>query len=116
MPRDHQLKVSIEHELAEKFKARCISRGVSMAERITQLLEAETRAKLARKDGLCLDTRKQRRGATLKAIAMLEAIKDREEVFLSNIPTNLQGGTGYEAAEQAIDALDQAICLLNDAF
>ena len=117
MARTHQLKVSIEKELAEEFKKRCISNGVSMAEKVTQLLEAETGARFTQdKDTLPLDTRKQRRNATQKIVALLEAVRDREETYVSNIPTNLQGGANYEAAAQTIDVLDQAACLLNDAF
>jgi len=117
MSRTHQLKVSIEQELAEGFKKRCISNGISMAERLTQLLEVETGAKLVRKGNVFnLDTRKQRRTTIREIVAMLEAVKDREEAYASNIPANLQGGIAYEAAEQAIDALEEAICLLEDAF
>jgi len=117
MSRGHQLKVSIEHELAEGFKKHCILNSISMAEKLTQLLEAETGIRLARnKETLSLDTRRQRRNATCKIVALLEAIKDREEVYADNIPANLRGSASFEAAEQAIDALDQAICLLNDAF
>jgi hypothetical protein len=118
MARTYQLKVSIEPRLAEGFKARCQSGGISMAERLSQLLETETGAKptVREKGHFSLDTRKQRRDATQKAAILVEAIKDREEAYRDSIPCNLQGGLGYEAAEQAIDALDQAACLLNDAF
>ena len=118
MARDHQLKVSIEKELAQRFKRHCISNGVSMAEKLTQLMEAETKAKPAQNSDArpSLDTRKQRRNATQKIVVLLESIKDYEEMYAYNIPANLQGSANFEAAEQAIDALDQAVCLLNDAF
>jgi hypothetical protein len=117
MSRDHQLKVWIEKELADEFKERCAANGVSMAEQLSRLMEAETGVRCARnKNGLSLNTRKQRRNATRKIIALLNAIRDREEIYLFNIPESFHAGANYEAAEQAIDALDQAVCLLDDAF
>ena len=117
MSRNRQLKISIEPGLAGKFKEYCETGGVSMAERLTQLMEAEIGLKAAgAKTGASLGTRGERRGATRRAIALLEAVMDAEEAYMERIPDNLRGGAGHEAAEQAIDALDQAIGLLGDAF
>ena len=117
MARDHQLKISIERDLAEKFKTHCIVSNISMAERLTQMIDTEIGTKpVLNQRVLKIESRKQRREAIQKIASLVEAIKDREEVYRDRIPESLKCGAGYEAAEQAIDALDQAVCLLNDAF
>lgn len=49
-------------------------------------------------------------------VAELEAIQEEEEEYRDNIPENLQGGERYEAAENAIDQICEAIENIGFAF
>lgn len=42
-------------------------------------------------------------------------IKYEEEYYMDNIPENMQGGTKYEAAEEACDNLEDAMDSIRDA-
>ena len=44
----------------------------------------------------------------------IEVIKTEEEDYKDNIPENMQGGDRYEAAETAIENLDEAYSCLDD--
>ena len=57
-----------------------------------------------------------RRKETKSIVARLEEIRGAEEAYMLAIPENLQGGSAYEAAENAVDLLEQAIGLLQEAF
>jgi hypothetical protein len=46
----------------------------------------------------------------------LEEIRNAEETYMCVIPENLQGGPAYEAAENSVDLIDQAIELLQETF
>jgi len=115
-----QLKVSVESDLAESFKAACVDAGVSMAAELSRFMAARTgtmvqlSAKLAKQ--ATYDTRAKRRRHVSQIIVQLEAIMACEDAYMSRIPDNLQSGEAYENAELAIDTLEQAIDLLKDAY
>lgn len=46
----------------------------------------------------------------------LDSIKDDEQDYFDNIPENLQYSQRAEDSEQAIDNLDEALNLLNEAY
>ena len=116
----HQLKISVEPDLAESFKTACLNAGVSMVSEISEFMAEKTNAlvklatKSAKQDGY--ETRRKRRRHLGSIILQLEAIKDFEDDYRSNIPENLQTGPAYENAEQAVDNLEQAIDLLKDTY
>jgi hypothetical protein len=60
--------------------------------------------------------RSSRRKATADIIGKLEKIRDAEERYMQNMPANLQNSSRYESAEQAVEALDEAIGILGEAF
>ena len=115
-----QLKVSVDHDLAESFKHVCTSAGVSMA--------AELSAFMATRVGVMsglpekadkpagYDTRAKRRHHVGRIISQLEFIMGYEDAYKARIPDNLQSGPAYENAELAVDSLEQAIDLLKDAY
>lgn len=119
-----QIKVSVEPTLAESFKTVCMNSGVSMATELSSFMaarsgvQAELTAKEAKqaKASPCYDTRPKRRQHIRLIIPQLEAIRDYESTYRENIPLNLQTSRAYEAAEHAVDTLEQAIDLLNDAY
>jgi len=116
----HQIKVSVEPNLAESFKAACLNAGVSMVAEISEFMAERTNTlvrlatKSAKQDGY--DTRRKRRRHVASIILQLKAIKDSEDSYRSRIPDNFQSGQGYESAELAVENLEQAIELLKDAF
>ena len=116
----HQLKVSVEPDLAESFKAACLNAGVSMVAEISEFMAERTNAlitlaaKSAKKAGY--ETRRKRRCHVGSIILQLEAIKDCEDEYKSRIPENLQSGLAYENAEQAVENLEEAIELLKDTY
>ena len=115
-----QLKVSVEPDLAESFKAACLAAGVSMVSEISDFMAERTNTlvKIAEKSikQSSYETRRKRRRHVGSIILQLEAIKDFEDDYRSNIPENLQNGPAYENAEQAVDYLEQAIELLRDTY
>ena len=105
-----QIKVSLQPEIAGVFKKRCKLRGVSMASEISCFISGENK-----KPDPC-STRQRRRKAIVALIIQLEEICDAEKEYLDNIPINLQNGQAYEAAEQAVTAMEEAIGLLHQAY
>jgi hypothetical protein len=70
----------------------------------------------ARLDADRLSTRGHRRAAIRRIITHLEAVKEHEERYMEGIPENLHGGMHHEAAVDTVDALSDAISLLEEAF
>jgi len=116
----HQLKVSVEPDLAESFKAACMKSGVSMAAELSAFMASRTGAmaemakKAAKKDEY--DTRAKRRRHVNHIVIQLETIMRYEDAYRARIPDSLQTGPAYENAETAIDNLEQAIELLKDTY
>ena len=112
-----QVKVSIDPGVAAAFKASCASAGISMAKVLTKLM-AEYSGNSRQKNQISntWNTRQQRRKAVKNMLDSLEGIKQAEEAYADNIPDNLRGSVRYEAAEQSIEALSEAIELLIQAY
>ena len=114
-----QLKVSVEHGLAESFKRACVDAGVSMAAELSGFMAARAgimAGSPAKASGASYNTRGKRRAHVSRIVSQLEAIKDCEAAYFHRIPDNLQSSQAYENAELAIESLEQAIDLLNDAY
>ena len=113
-----QIKIWAEQDTAAAFKAACTAVGVSMSSEISRFM-AE-RAKILKQSQKKTEKKIENRGGRRKEvnaiIQKLEEIRDTEDDYKQNIPVNLTGGPAYEAAEQAVDLIDQAIGLLRDAF
>ena len=105
-----QIKVSVQPEIAAKFKNKCQVKGVSMTSEISRFMSGENK-----KAEPC-STRQLRRKALLSIIAQLDKICDAEKLYLDNIPINLQSGPAYEAAEQAVSLMEEALGLLDQAY
>jgi hypothetical protein len=112
--------VSVEHNLAEAFKAVCSNAKVSTDSEISDFIVSRTCAlaglntKSAKQ--VSYDTRRKRRHLLTLILYHLEAIKKYEDIYRENIPDNLQTGSAYESAEQAVDILEEAIDLLTDIY
>ena len=110
-----QLKIWIDPALAEAFWKRCACAGTSMAKEISGFMTQRVDGSLPA-FALRLATRKDRRMTIQRIMAELEAVRDAEERYMDNIPDNLQGGGAYEAANETVEIIEQAITLLEDAF
>lgn len=102
MAKYRQLKISVDPALAEAFKDACSKSGVSMASAVKAVDIASTRG--------------HRRKAVRDAVAQLGYILAAEESYRDRIPENLMGSEAYEAADRAVNALEQAIDILSEAF
>jgi len=115
-----QLKVSIEPDLADSFKAVCISKGVSMATELSTFMAAKVsssaRPTAVMNKNKAYDTRAKRRRHISRILTQLEAVLEFEDAYLNRIPENLQASQAYENSELSIDSLEQAIDMLRDAY
>jgi hypothetical protein len=116
-----QVKAYVSPDVAADFKAACAARGESMAAVISRAMldycggrprkNPKTRA-----DAPDYSTRGKRRTALRYYAEQIEAIRDAEEIYKDNIPETLQGGQRYEDADQTVEALDEAVDALSQAF
>ena len=51
-----------------------------------------------------------------EASSIVDRIKDEEQDSLDNMPENLQESERYSNMEEAVDALDDALVSINEAF
>ena len=111
-----QIKVSVQPEIAEAFKKKCKSDGVSMASEITRFMREQCSQPTPPRHALKVSTRQQRRKALNVLVQQLEAIRSAELQYMENIPENLQNSIRYEAASQSMQALQDAIDNLNEVY
>jgi len=116
MAKTRQLKVSVEPAVADAFKTACTASGVSMASELSRLMIERARIPATKKTSDKTSTRARRRKAVREATALLHAIAEAENGYRENIPGNLSGGSAYDAAQAAVDALEEAISILEGAF
>ena len=112
-----QLKISVPPDLAAAFKAKCKAGNVSVTSEISRFMRRETGC--GRSGGppkSLYETRQKRRKALSAMIAQLEEIMEAEQGYMSNIPENLQNSGLYEAAEQAVSAMEEALDALGGAY
>ena len=109
-----QFKVYVDPGIAAAFKSKCLKDGVSMSGRISGLMAGAGLEKPSAMDAT--GTRRQRRRA-VKAIAeKLGAVIAAEADYMNAIPENLQGSSVSGRAEETIEALEEALALLGEAY
>ena len=112
-----QLKLSVNTDLAAEFKVACADKGISMASVLSEFMADYCQMPLkAPTTGKPFDTRRKRRNAVKNIIAQLEQLVLAEESYRDNIPENLQGSMRYDAAQQSLDQLQEAVGLLEEAY
>ena len=110
-----QVKVSVPPDIAAAFKERCMADGVSMAGEISRFMSGQNR-QAPKVSADPYDTRRKRRKALSALAGQLEAIHDAEQQYLDNIPENLRNSRTYEAAEQTVAGLEEALNILSEAY
>lgn len=114
-----QIKVSVNPNVAEAFKAACVRRNQSQAEILTNAMieysNIEVDIKPDRQTGTSLyDTCRKRRKAIDIIIDQLENIRDAEQTYLDNIPENFTSRA--ETASESVTILDEVIDQLKTAY
>jgi len=113
-----QINIAVRPELAAAFRSVCEQRQTAMREAfitlMTEYCAAPPVLKEQKDKGYAV--RSSRRKAITAIIGQLENIRDAEEKYKQNIPENLQNSSRYESAEHAVEAFDEAIGILGEAF
>ena len=116
-PRHTQVKVSVAPETAAAFKANCLARGVSVAGEISRFMRSQSGENVYGKTSADnVATRQHRRKAIKAIIARIEAVMEAESRYKDSIPENLTGSRRYEAAEETVAALEEALDILSEAY
>ncbi|MCL1855798.1 MAG: hypothetical protein FWF86_08705 [Clostridia bacterium] len=63
-----------------------------------------------------LSTRRKRRQSLETLVHWLEQIRDEQEHAKENIPENLRGAAAYEAAEESVALMDEAVEILGRVY
>jgi hypothetical protein len=109
-----QVKVSVATEVASAFKAKCDTTGVSMASVLSQFMaEYVDTAPAKRKLSPDYSTKRHRRAAVRKLVGQLELIRCHEEQYRDNIPENLRSSAAFDAAEEFVSCINEAIDALD---
>jgi len=104
-----QVKVSVDPQIASAFKQACAATNISMAAELTRFMADYSGNSVKRKAASAYSTRRQRRTAIRKIIKDLEQMKSFEERVRDNTPENLQASYAYEATEDAVVSLEDAL-------
>jgi len=116
MAKTRQLKVSVDPGVAEAFKAACAASGVSMASELSRFMRGRADIPATAKMYDKTSTRARRRKTVQETIMLLRVVAGAEDAYRENIPENLSGGGAHDAAQAAVDALEEAIFILEGAF
>ena len=112
-----QIKVSVKPEIAEAFKLACETSGASMASTLSGFMESYATLSVKKASPKVLTTTRRHRRTALKSLLnCLEQIRDAEESYRDNIPENLSGSIVYEAADECVAILTEAIEALESAY
>lgn len=113
-----QIKMHVKPETAIAFKAYCVARGVSMASELSgYMLSCCGRPATFKKPKKELSgTRGGRRKLINALIGQIEEVKVSEEAYQDRIPENLSGSMYYEASEQSLECLEEALEALKMAY
>jgi hypothetical protein len=114
----NQIKADVPPETATAFKAACRANNEPVRQVLIGLMEEYSRLPMKAKKVAAPDysTRAKRRKATAEIFDQLMEILEAEEAYKDAIPENLQGSKRYDAAEKAVDSLNEAIAAIEDAF
>jgi hypothetical protein len=113
-----QVKIWTDVKTAETFKKVCSVSGISMSGELSRYMDerAGVLKRISDKNQNCLNKRGERRKEIASIVLRVEQIRDAEQDYQSRIPESLRSAPAYEAADQAIEALDQVIELLINAY
>jgi len=115
-----QINIAVAPTLAESFRVTCEKNRVPMREVLVGFITTYTTTAPApapiKQNDKGYNERRIRRKSVDAIINQLEMIRDAEDTYKENMPENLRNSSRYEAAEQAVGALDGAIEILMEVF
>jgi len=112
-----QVKVFVLPEIAQAFKERCKADGVSMAATLSRFMSGMTSSNnFPQKSVSGVETRPQHRKTLDKLIRQAEMILAAETEYRDRIPENLRSSNRYDAADDAVVALESALDYLRDVY
>ena len=113
-----QVKVSVDPNIATAFKAACESAGVSMASELSRLMASYSESQVPPKKVVSdfVSTKKKRRRKIQDIICDLTQIRDAQEWANENVPNNFRDLENFEAAEESVVLLDEAIEILEGVY
>lgn len=109
-----QVKVWAPRDVTAAFKTKCIAEGVSMAGEIIGFMRDKIDAPA--KPPVDVSSRRKRRKAIKTLIPMIAGILEAEQLYIDRAPENLCGSRFYEAAEETVSALEEALETLKEAY
>jgi hypothetical protein len=114
-----QFNIALRPKLIEAFREACVQNNVAMRAVLVSFMSEYASAPPSsqnQKDKHNFQRRNDRRKSVGLIISQLEAICAAEIQYMENMPENLKNSSRYEAAEHAVDSINDAIELLVDAF
>jgi len=117
-----QIKVSVYPEVADAFKAACAAAGGSMAGVLSRYMaeySAAPKSQNANTKAATVDlvSTKKKRGNTVRGLVQtLALVRDAEEQAMENTPENLRGAGNYEASEERVCSMDEALDILENLY
>ena len=121
-----QVKVQVRPEVAASFKTACANAGISMASELSRFMaeyssvapnhtpNQKTGKKLAEMGSV--STKKKRSKTIRGLIDKLELVRDAEEQAMENTPENFRGSESFEASEERISSMDEALDILGELY
>ena len=108
-----QIKITVSPEIADKFKAKCLEEGISMTSKLKNFMGGTHDAKMPTGP---YTTRQKRRKAIELLIREGDAIAKAEQAYLDRMPENLESSPMHDAAENAIEAINEGLDKFREAF
>jgi predicted DNA-binding protein (UPF0278 family) len=112
-----QVKVSVPPAIAAAFKVKCQIDGVSMASELSRFMSGAGCESPHWKTSIHrIVTRPQRRKAVAVIVEHLERILDAEGEYIACMPPGIDDSIRRSAADETMNALEEALELLREAY
>jgi hypothetical protein len=111
-----QLKIWARPEIVMEFKAKCKAANVSMAGELTRFMSSSSQRDAGGGTPLAIATRPQRRKAVKAIIQELQGILEAENKYIDNMPPGVSESIRRDAADETVEALEEAIDALGNAY
>jgi hypothetical protein len=113
-----QVKAWVPQEIAAGFKAECKAANISMASELTRFMSsgASPPRGVGKGRPLAIITRPQRRKAVEAIIQELQDILEAENGYIDHMPPGVSESARRDAADEAVEALEEALEALGRAY
>ena len=116
-----QIRASVRPGIADAFKAACAAADVSMAGELSRLMTefaavGANRTPVKKTAANPVSTKKKRSNMVSELIHKLEQVRDAEEQAMENTPENLRGSVNFEASEERVSLMNEALDILERLY